>query len=49
MFVVEIGALITTVTWFIQVFGGKPPGGGGSAGEAGGQPAWYALTISIWL
>jgi K+-transporting ATPase ATPase B chain len=42
MFVVEIGAVITTVTWFIQVFGGKPLGGGN-------EPAWYALTISIWL
>jgi potassium-transporting ATPase ATP-binding subunit len=42
MFVVEIGALITTVTWFIQVFGGGPLGGGH-------EPAWYALTISIWL
>ena len=42
MFVVEIGALITTVTWFIQVFGGKPLGGGH-------EPAWYTLTISIWL
>ena len=28
MFVVEIGATITTVTWLIQVFGGKPLGGG---------------------
>jgi hypothetical protein len=27
MFVVEIGAMITTVTWFIQVFGGKALGG----------------------
>jgi potassium-transporting ATPase ATP-binding subunit len=42
MFVVEIGAAITTVTWFIQVFGGGPLGGGH-------EPAWYALTISIWL
>ncbi len=42
MFVVEIGALITTVTWFIQVGGGKPLGGGH-------EPAWYTLTISIWL
>ncbi len=42
MFVVEIGAVITTVTWFIQVFGGSPLGGGG-------EPAWYTLTISIWL
>jgi K+-transporting ATPase ATPase B chain len=42
MFVVEVGAVITTVTWFIQVFGGKPLGGGG-------EPAWYAAVISIWL
>ena len=27
MFVVEIGATITTVTWLIQVFGGKALGG----------------------
>jgi len=42
MFVVELGALITTVTWFIQVFGGPPLGGGD-------DPAWYTFTISIWL
>src|ERR1019366_7418231 len=41
MFVVEIGALITTVTWLIQVFGGKALGGN--------DPAWYTVTISIWL
>src|SRR6202162_3206598 len=41
MFVVEIGALITTVTWLIQVFGGKALGGN--------DPAWYTLVISIWL
>jgi K+-transporting ATPase ATPase B chain len=41
MFVVEIGALITTFTWFKQVFGGKALGGN--------DPAWYTLTISIWL
>src|ERR1700704_4452778 len=41
MFVVEIGAVITTVTWLIQVFGGKALGGN--------DPAWYTLTISIWL
>ena len=27
MFVVEIGSVITTITWLIQVFGGKPLGG----------------------
>jgi potassium-transporting ATPase ATP-binding subunit len=42
MFVVELGAVITTVTWFIQVFGGKPLGGGN-------EPAWYTFTISVWL
>ena len=42
MFVVEVGALITTVTWLIQVFGGEPLGGGH-------EPAWYTFTISVWL
>ncbi|MGA8363137.1 MAG: potassium-transporting ATPase subunit KdpB [Solirubrobacteraceae bacterium] len=42
MFVVEIGSVITTVTWLIQAFGGKPLGGGH-------EPAWYTLTIAIWL
>ena len=42
MFVVEIGAVITTVTWFIQVFGGSPLGGGN-------EPGWYTFTISFWL
>src|SRR3984957_15344322 len=41
MFVVEIGAVITTVTWFIQLFGGKALGGN--------DPSWYTFTISIWL
>jgi K+-transporting ATPase ATPase B chain len=42
MFVVEIGAAITTVAWVIQASGGSPLGGGH-------EPAWYTLTISIWL
>jgi K+-transporting ATPase ATPase B chain len=42
MFVVEIGAVITTVTWFIQIGGGKPLGGGH-------EPAWYTFLISLWL
>src|SRR5450755_3381819 len=33
MFVVEIGAVITTITWLIQVFGGGPLGGGH-------EPSW---------
>ncbi len=42
MFVVEIGSVITTITWLIQAFGGKPLGGGH-------EPAWYTFTISFWL
>ena len=42
MFVVEIGAVITTVTWLIQVFGGK------AAGRAT-TPRGTRSTISIWL
>jgi K+-transporting ATPase ATPase B chain len=41
MFVVEIGSVITTVTWLIQVAGGKSLGGN--------DPAWYTFVISIWL
>src|ERR1700748_3124692 len=41
MFVVEIGAAITTVTWFIQLFGGKALGGS--------DPGWYTFVISVWL
>jgi K+-transporting ATPase ATPase B chain len=42
MFVVEVGALITTVAWLIQVFGGESLGGGH-------QPAWFSFSISVWL
>jgi K+-transporting ATPase ATPase B chain len=42
MFVVEIGSLITTITWLIQAFGGRPLGGGH-------EPAWYTFTIAVWL
>jgi K+-transporting ATPase ATPase B chain len=42
MFVVEVGAAITTVTWLIQVFGGGPLGGGN-------EPSWYTFVISVWL
>jgi K+-transporting ATPase ATPase B chain len=34
--------VITTVTWFIQIGGGKPLGGGH-------EPAWYTFLISLWL
>jgi potassium-transporting ATPase ATP-binding subunit len=42
MFVVEVGALITTVAWLIQLFGGRPLGGGD-------EPAWFTFTVSVWL
>src|ERR1700744_2848851 len=42
MFVVEIGAAITTVAWLIQVFGGESLGGGH-------QPAWFRFAITVWL
>jgi K+-transporting ATPase ATPase B chain len=42
MFVVEIGAAITTVAWLIQVFGGQPLGGGN-------EPAWFTFTVAFWL
>ena len=42
MFVVEVGAVITTVAWLIQVFGGKPLGGGDEA-------AWFTFTVTFWL
>jgi K+-transporting ATPase ATPase B chain len=41
MFVVEVGAVITTVTWFIQLGGGKSLGGY--------EPSWFTFTISVWL
>jgi K+-transporting ATPase ATPase B chain len=41
MFVVEIGAVITTFTWFIQLGGGKSLGGY--------EPSWFTFTISVWL
>src|SRR5579871_1827445 len=41
MFVVEVGAVITTITWFIQLGGGKALGGN--------EPAWFTFTISVWL
>jgi K+-transporting ATPase ATPase B chain len=42
MFVVEIGAAITTAAWLIQVFGGKPLGGGH-------EPGWFTFSITVWL
>jgi len=42
MFVVEVGAVVTTVAWLIQLFGGAPLGGGH-------EPAWFTFTVAIWL
>jgi K+-transporting ATPase ATPase B chain len=42
MFVVEIGAVITTIGWLIQAFGGSPLGGGD-------EPAWFAFSVAVWL
>jgi K+-transporting ATPase ATPase B chain len=41
MFVVELCAAITSVTWVVQAFGGSSLGGH--------DPAWYTFTISAWL
>jgi K+-transporting ATPase ATPase B chain len=42
MFVVEIGAAITTGGWLIQAFGGPPLGGGK-------EPSWFTFTVALWL
>jgi potassium-transporting ATPase ATP-binding subunit len=42
MFVVEVGAAITTAGWLIQAFGGQPLGGGN-------EPAWFTFTVTVWL
>jgi len=42
MFVVEVGAVFTTIAWLIQVFGGEPLGGGT-------EPAWFTFTVTVWL
>jgi K+-transporting ATPase ATPase B chain len=42
MFVVEIGALVTSIIWLAQVAGIGTFGGGG-------DPGWFSFTVSIWL
>ena len=39
MFVVEVGAVLSTLIWIVQAFGGAPPGGGD-------DPAWFTLTVA---
>lgn len=40
MFVVELSAVLTSILWIVQV-------AGGSTGSS--DPAWFTLTVSIWL
>ena len=42
MFVVEVGAVFTTVGFLIQIFGGDPLGGGD-------EPPWFTGVVSLWL
>jgi K+-transporting ATPase ATPase B chain len=41
MFVVELGALVTSVIWVMQVLGDNA--------LSGSQPGWYSFVIAIWL
>src|SRR4051794_30377193 len=42
MFVVEVGAALSTLVWLVQAFGGSPPGGGQ-------DPAWFTFVVAFWL
>lgn len=42
MFVVEVGALLTTIVWFAQAVGSPLEG-------AGDDPAWFTFTVALWL
>ena len=42
MFVVEVGAVLTTLIWIVQAFGGDAPGGGDDA-------AWFTFVVAVWL
>ena len=42
MFVVEVGAVITTIGWLVQAFGGEPLGGGD-------ESAMFTFVVSLWL
>jgi K+-transporting ATPase ATPase B chain len=41
MFVVELGAIVTSVIWVMQALGDDS--------LSGAQPAWYSFVIAIWL
>ena len=40
MFVVELGALVTSAIWIIHILGGH---------FGGNDPGWYTFTIAVWL
>ncbi len=42
MFVVEVGALFTTVGFIVQLSGGEPLGGGD-------EGTWFTGVVSLWL
>ncbi|UGS38459.1 potassium-transporting ATPase subunit KdpB [Capillimicrobium parvum] len=42
MFVVEVGAVLTTIAWLVQAVGGAPVGGGH-------EPPWFTFTVAVWL
>ncbi|UUY06200.1 potassium-transporting ATPase subunit KdpB [Svornostia abyssi] len=42
MFVVEVGALLTTIVWFAQAVGSPLEG-------TGDDPAWFTFTVALWL
>ncbi|HSD81165.1 MAG TPA: HAD-IC family P-type ATPase, partial [Solirubrobacteraceae bacterium] len=42
MFVVEIGALMTTAAWLIQALGGGRLGGAH-------EPGWFTFNVAVWL
>ncbi|HEY4277172.1 MAG TPA: potassium-transporting ATPase subunit KdpB [Conexibacter sp.] len=42
MFVVEVGALLTTLVWLFQALGGTISG-------AGSDPNWFTFVVAVWL
>ncbi|WP_022929255.1 potassium-transporting ATPase subunit KdpB [Patulibacter americanus] len=50
MFVVELGAVVTTGIWIAQATGLSANDGAlGAGGGNGGQPAWFAFVVALWL
>ena len=42
MFVVEVGALLCTVMWLLQIFGAD-------LGSDAQDPTWFTVTVAVWL